>query len=298
MSEQTKAYIYAVSAFSIWGLIPLYFKLLATVSAVEMVMHRILWAVVFLVLFVALKYQAEIRDILRNTRSLTWLFLAGVIYGINLTCFIWAVNHDRMLEASLGYYINPLCNVLLGYLFFHERLRYLQKWAVAIAFVGVTSLVAFTSESVPWLAFVMGFGFSIYGVIRKHIGVPATPGLLVETVLLLPIVVLFYVFYADAGSFYIDSWELLTLLIGLGVISTIPLILFNLSTKHLSYTTIGFIQYLEPTIVFITAIVFFAESLSLFKTLTFVCIWFALFIYSYDGLQHKRTFKSSFERNL
>lgn len=202
---------------------------------------------------------------------------------------MWAVNHDRMLEASLGYYINPLCNVVLGYVILKERFRFLQKVAVGLAFVSVTFLLVMVNSEIPWISFFLAIGFSIYGLVRKQVQVEAISGLFIETLLLVPLAVIFYITTDNLQiSYDITHLNLVYLMMGLGIISTIPLILFNIATRLIRYSTIGFIQYIEPTIVFFLAVYFFNEPLTETRLITFICIWIALALFCYDGYRHEK----------
>jgi chloramphenicol-sensitive protein RarD len=284
----------ALSAYVIWGFIPTYFKLVESVPALELLVHRILWAALFLLIVVIVgKYWQAVIDAIKRQKVLLWLLVSGSVYGANLMAFMWAVNNDRMLEASLGYYINPLCNVVLAYFFLQERFRFLQKIAVGIAFASVAFLLIMVSSDIPWVSFFLAIGFSVYGLVRKQVNVDAIPGLFIETLLLVPLAL---VMYAMTDSLHVTydftEFNLVYLMIGLGVISTIPLILFNIAARLIRYSTIGFIQYIEPTIVFFLAVYFFDEPLTDTRLITFICIWVALVIFSYDGYRHEQQARS------
>lgn len=285
-----RGFYFALGAYIIWGFIPTYFKLVESVAALELLIHRILWATLFLLVVVVIgKHLQAVIEAVKRKKVLFWLFVSGTVYGANLLAFMWAVNNDRMLEASLGYYINPLCNVVLGYLILKERFRFLQKVAVGIAFASVTFLLVMVNSDIPWISFFLAIGFSVYGLVRKQVQVEAVPGLFIETLLLVPLALVLYIM-TDAlqVSYDFTNLNLVYLMIGLGVISTIPLILFNIATRLIRYSTIGFIQYIEPTIVFFLAVYFFNEPLTETRLITFISIWVALAVFTYDGYRHEK----------
>lgn len=285
-----KGFYLALGAYLIWGFIPSYFKLLESVPAVELLIHRILWAAFFLLVVVVIgKHSQAVIEAVKRKKVIFWLFVSGTVYGANLLAFMWAVNNDRMLEASLGYYINPLCNVVLGYLILKERFRLLQKVAVGIAFVSVIFLLFRVNTDIPWISFFLAIGFSVYGLVRKQVQVEAIPGLFIETFFLVPLaLVLYFTIDVLPVSYLLNDVNLVYLMIGLGVISTIPLILFNMATRLIRYSTIGFIQYIEPTIVFFLAVYIFNEQLNDTRLITFVCIWCALAVFSYDAYRYEK----------
>jgi len=285
-----RGFYFALVAYIIWGFIPTYFKLVEFVGTVELLIHRILWAALFLLGVVLVgKHLPAVIEAVKNKKVLFWLFVSGTVYGANLLAFMWAVNHDRMLEASLGYYINPLCNVVLGYVILKERFRFLQKVAVGLAFVSVTFLLVMVNSEIPWISFFLAIDFSIYGLVRKQVQVEAISGLFIETLLLVPLAVIFYITTDNLQiSYDITHLNLVYLMMGLGIISTIPLILFNIATRLIRYSTIGFIQYIEPTIVFFLAVYFFNEPLTDTRLITFICIWIALALFCYDGYRHEK----------
>jgi len=285
-----RGFYFALVAYIIWGFIPTYFKLVEFVGTVELLIHRILWAALFLLGVVLVgKHLPAVIEAVKNKKVLFWLFVSGTVYGANLLAFMWAVNHDRMLEASLGYYINPLCNVVLGYVILKERFRFLQKVAVGLAFVSVTFLLVMVNSEIPWISFFLAIDFSIYGLVRKQVQVEAISGLFIETLLLVPLAVIFYITTDNLQiSYDITHLNLVYLMMGLGIISTIPLILFNIATRLIRYSTIGFIQYIEPTIVFFLAVYFFNEPLTETRLITFICIWIALALFCYDGYRHEK----------
>ena len=273
-----------ITAYIIWGLFPLYFKTLQAIPALEIIVHRVLWSALGGALLLLLwKHPGWLRQ-LRAQPRLWWVLAASsLLIACNWLIYVWAVNNERMLEASLGYYINPLVNVLLGMLLLGERLRRLQWLAVALAALGVLQQL-WQLGSLPWVSLLLALSFAFYGLIRKQAPVAALPGLVVETWLLLPLALGWLWLHPAAASTQAGFWsssEALWL-VAAGPITLVPLLCFNAAARHLPYTTLGFLQYLAPTLVLLQAVLLFGETLESSKLLSFVCIWAALFIYSLD----------------
>lgn len=283
-SQTHQGYLYAVLAFLMWGLAPIYFKQIESIHAFEILTHRVLWSVLFLVLIImALKQRHKVMFILRQPKLLAWLTLSSCLLGFNWGLFIWAVNNDHMLDASLGYYINPLLNVLLGVLFLAERLRKWQIVAVAIASAGVL-LQVLAYGSFPVVAFALAGSFAIYGLLRKRIPVESLPGLLIEALILAPFAILYWYLAPSSGSsdMFGNTWLLNVLLVSAGVVTTLPLLCFIGAAKRLPYSTLGLFQYLGPSIMFMLAVTLYGEPFTNDRVLTFACIWGALALYSWD----------------
>lgn len=277
----------ALAAYSMWGLAPLYFKLLEHVSAPEILVHRIIWSFVLLVIIVlAMGNWRKVQRILVNPKMLAWLLLTSVILGANWLIFIWAINNDHLLEASLGYFINPLFSVALGMIFLGERLRKWQKIAVLFALSGVI-IQLISVGNVPIIALGLAGTFGIYGLFRKKLMVESVPGLLIESALMLPLAIVYWLVFMDTptSNMMINDSALNITLIAAGLVTTAPLICFTAAAKRLSLATLGFFQYLGPTIMFILAFILFKEQLIFEKLLTFVFIWFAIAIYSWDSIR-------------
>ncbi|MFP3518193.1 EamA family transporter RarD [Pseudomonas sp. SIMBA_077] len=280
-----RGYILGLSAYVIWGLFPLYFKLLSSVPAVEIIVSRVLWSALFgSLLLLVWKHPGWWQELRDNPKRIAVLAGSGLLIAVNWLTYVWAVNNDRMLEASLGYYINPLVNVLLGMLLLGERLRRLQWVAVGLAAIGVAEQV-WQAGSLPWVSLVLALTFGFYGLIRKQAPVKALPGLVVETWLLVPIALGWLLLHPEANSAHADFWATpeAWLLVIAGPATLVPLICFNAATRHLPYTTIGFMQYIAPTIVLILAITMFGEHLSDSTLIAFMFIWAGLVVYSLDA---------------
>ncbi|TIH11026.1 EamA family transporter RarD [Pseudomonas leptonychotis] len=280
-----RGYILGLTAYIIWGLFPLYFKAMQNVPALEIIVHRALWSAVFgALLLMVWKHPGWLRELLANPKRFAVLGLSGVLIASNWLVYVWAVNDGRMLEASLGYYINPLVNVLLGMLILGERLRRLQWLAVTLAALGVLQQL-WQVGSIPWVSLVLALTFGFYGLIRKQAPVAALPGLVVETWLLLPVAIGWLLLNPVAMSAQADFWgtpEALWL-IAAGPITLVPLVCFNAAARHLPYTTLGFLQYLAPTLVLLQAIFLFGEHFDPSTLLAFICIWAGLAVYSVDA---------------
>ncbi|ART82526.1 protein RarD [Oceanisphaera profunda] len=288
--QGTKGALYAVGAYTLWGIAPLYFKQLTHIPAYEILTHRVIWSfLLLLVLLSVLKFWPRVRAMLRQPKYLLLLTLSSVIIGLNWLVFIWAVNNNHMLDASLGYYINPLFNIVLAMLFLGERFRRMQWWAVALAASGVVlQLVIF--GSLPWIALVLAISFGLYGLIRKQVPVDPITGLTIETLVLLPLAAIYLFFIADSptSNLSVNSLNTNLWLVSAGLVTTAPLLLFAGAAKRLKLSTLGFFQYIGPSLMFLVAVGLFDEAFTQDKIITFALIWCSLVIYSWDGIKHRR----------
>ena len=277
--------LYALAAFGIWGLSPIYFKSLGHLPATEVLAHRVVWATVLLVAVLWLQRRGLelIRELL-SWRRVGFYLVTALLVSTNWLIFIWSIQNDRLLEASLGYYINPLVNVLLGTVFLRERLNRWQIVAVALAAAGVMNLVLGYGKF-PWVALTLAFSFGFYGLLRKKAGMDAILGLTVETLLLVPAALLFLGWLAFQGSaaFAHAGAKTDVLLIFAGVITAVPLVCFLQAARRLKLTTVGLMQYLAPTLNLLLAVLAYYEPFTTAHLITFVCIWIALAIYSFDA---------------
>lgn len=280
-----RGYILGLSAFTLWGLFPLYFKAISAIPSVEIIVHRVLWSALFgSLLLMFWKHPGWWRELRENPKRLAILALSGSLIAVNWLVYVWAVNNGRMLETSLGYYINPLVNVMLGMLVLGERLRRMQWLAVGLAATGVAQQV-WQVGSLPWVSLAIACTFAFYGLVRKRAPVAALPGLVVETWILVPIaagwLLLNPMAYTEQAEFWATSDALW--LIAAGPITLLPLICFNAAARHLPYTTMGFLQYIAPTIVLTLAVLVFDEHLASSTLVTFAFIWAGLAFYSIDA---------------
>lgn len=298
MDDQTQSrakqgVIFALAAYTMWGIAPIYFKSLSEVPPVEILIHRIVWS--FFLLAGLIHFGQgwhSFREVLKNKSKMIYLLASSVLIGGNWLLFIWAVNANHMLEASLGYYINPIINVILGMAFLSERLRPIQWIAVALAFIGVAiELIAF--GSIPYISFALACSFGGYGLLRKKVNLDAQTGLFVETLVLLPVALIYWAFWAhsDTSNLFHNDWHLNTLLMLAGVITTAPLLCFTGAATRLKLSTLGFFQYIGPSLMFILAITLYGEHLSANKASTFLFIWAALVVFSFDGIKYSKSKK-------
>jgi chloramphenicol-sensitive protein RarD len=276
--------LYGVAAYGLWGLMPLYFNQLRHVSAAEVLAHRIAWSVVFLaVLISALGRWRDLGRALADRKVALALAASTVLIAVNWYAFIYGAVSGRVVQASLGYFILPLMNVLLGMLVYRERLRPVQWLAVALAAAGVVLLVARAGE-LPWIALTVAVSFSLYGLVRKRAPVDAVVGLTIETAFLLPAALaVIGVFAAGEGTAFAADSVTAGLLALSGVITAIPLICFAEAVRRLRLTTIGFLQYRSPSIQFVLAVTVLGEPLGTAQLLSFLFIWAALVVFVVDA---------------
>jgi len=289
-SEEIRGYLYAVLAFGFWGLIPIYFKLLSHVGAGEVLAHRIIWSVVLLYAMILFsKQMGQFKLLIRDLSKLKYLVLSALLVSLNWLVFIWAVSHNMIAESSLGYYINPLVNFALGIIVFKDRPSFWQKIAIALAIAAIVYQLV-TLGTLPIVSLVLAFSFAFYGLIRKKVNLPAMTGLYVETLILFPIALLYFVYLVltDQNAFVLPLDRTSWILLLAGVVTVVPLLWFNAATTRISLIHIGFFQYIGPSISFLLAIFVYDEVLLPEKLTTFVLIWIALAIFSLDAYFKKR----------
>lgn len=275
----------AVGAFGIWSIFPIYFNQFDPgVSPWEITLHRVIWAMVFLLGFILIARRLNrVFALVKRPKVLMSLAGSALAVGANWATFIWAVTHEEILQSSLGYYINPLLNVFLGYCFLGERLQPMQRLAVAIAAVGVLiSLIGY--GDVPWLALMMAGFFGLYGLIRKQLDVDSVTGLMVETLLLLPLAIGWLLVMTIHGEtvFLRSGMYTDVLLAGGGIITILPLLLFVVAAKRLKLATVGLMQYIAPTCHFMIGVFLYGEPFGAADAVTFGCIWTGLALYTAD----------------
>ena len=275
-------------AYTLWGVLPIYFKVVGAVPAIEVLLHRVIWAVPFGALIILLRKQwPEVKRALTHREMLLWLIASAVLIAVNWYIYIVAVQTGRIFQASLGYYINPLIFVLVGVMFFGERLGKLQTWAVILAAIGVLVLT-FSGGEFPWIALSLGTSFTVYGVIRKRVVIGATPGLFVETLVLMPVALIVLSSMAVAGeaAFVTASPGLVALLLAAGPITVVPLVMFAVAARRLALSTVGFMQFLAPSLQFATG-VYYGEQLTLPRIVCFGCIWVAVILFSANAIRQQ-----------
>ncbi len=278
-----------LAAYALWGVLPLYFKALVHVAATEIVAHRILWSLIFLgVLATLWKKWPRIRTALASPRVALTLLLTAVLIGINWLVYIYAVVSGHVLEGSLGYYLNPLVNVLLGVFLLKEKLSLLQKAAVFLAGAGV-AILAFGAGGAIWISLTLAASFAVYGFLRKVAPVDSLEGLWIETLFLAPIALGWVLWLTRAGDgAFLDSRLTDLLLILGGALTAIPLLLFTAAAKRLPYSTLGFLQYVAPSLQFLLAVLVFEEPLTTAHMICFGAIWVALAIFVREGVRSHR----------
>lgn len=282
--------VYAALAYFLWGLFPLYFRLLAAVDPLEVLAHRFVWSVGFLLLILAvLRRWAWLGPALRSPRVLGLFTLSAALLSVNWFVYIWAVTHERVLEASLGYFITPLANVLTGWLFLRERLRPAQWLAVALAAAGVLWMT-WQIGSLPWVSLVLAASFATYGLVRKTAPLGALEGLTLETLLLGPLGLAGLIWAGSQGlsAFVPAGADLKALLIASGPITAIPLLLFAAGARRIPLSVLGMLQYIGPTIQWLLAVWLFHEPFGGARLQGFVLIWCACAVFSAELWRHSR----------
>ena len=280
---------FGIAAYGLWGVLPIYFKALAAVAAIDIVAHRILWSLPFLALLLTIAGTwGDAREGLRNRRTLGLLTVTAVLIAVNWLLYVYAVTSGHILAGSLGYYLNPLMNVLMGRIILKERLTRLQWVAVAVAAAGISPL-AFAAGGQLWISLSLCVSFATYGLLRKIAPVDAVPGLAIETALLFPLAVAWLAWGIAAGSpsFGATGRELVLLALA-GIVSTTPLLLFTGAAKRLRYSTLGMLQFIAPTLQFLLAVLVYGEAFTRAHAIAFGAIWVALALYVYALARHAR----------
>ncbi|MBD2814382.1 EamA family transporter RarD [Xenorhabdus sp. Flor] len=288
--QTTKGILYALGAYLIWGLAPIYFKSIQYVPPDEIVSHRVIWSVFFMVLMLTVtRHWRQVWAVIRQPKILLLLGFTAFTITSNWLTYIWAVNNNHLIEASLGYFINPLVSVLLGMMFLGERFRRMQWIAVALAFTGVLIQVV-QFGSVPVIGLYLATTFAVYGLIRKKLGVDAQTGMLIETVWVFPVALSYLLFFTNSptSNMLDNTYSLNLMLIAAGIITTVPLLFFTAAAAHLRLSTLGFFQYLGPTIMFLLATLVYGEKIGPDRLITFGFIWAALILFTLDALYTQR----------
>jgi chloramphenicol-sensitive protein RarD len=289
LTEPARGLLFGIATYGFWGFVAIYFKLLGGVSPLEILAHRIAWSVVVLVVIITLmrRWPALVL-VARKRRTLQLLVVSTVLVATNWFIFIWAVAHNHLVEASLGYFINPLVSVLLGFLVLHEHLRRVEWLSIAVAAIAVTWL-AVGAGTLPWISLGVAFSFGFYGLVRKIAAVPPLEGLTIETAILLPVAAFYLLHRAQAGTLMFGhaSRSLDLLLVAAGPITAIPLLWFAAAVQRLRLATIGLLQYLTPTIQFCLAVAVYHEPFGSGKLVAFAMIWCAVAIYTVANLRNR-----------
>ena len=279
----------AASAFLCWGLFPLYFHALGEVPPLQILAHRMLWSLLFLLIVLAVRKQWAWLAVVRQPRVFASFVASAVLLSVNWLIYIWAVNNNHVIEASLGYFINPLVNISLGYLLLKERLRPAQWAAIAVAALGVAWLT-WQAGTVPWIALALAFSFGGYGLLRKTAALGALEGLSFETMVLFPVAAAYVVWLTVHGQnafINTDSTTTRLLLAAAGPITAIPLLLFASGARQIPLSVLGLLQYLSPTLQFLLGVWIFHEAFSADRLVGFALIWLALALFAAEGLLRK-----------
>jgi len=288
MTEQRKGLLQGVLAYGLWGLVAAYWKQLSRVSPIELIAHRAVWGLVTFGAFVAITGQlGALWTAIRDRTTVAVMALSGALLAVNWGLFVWATISGHLLDASLGYFINPLVSVALGTIVLRERMSRLQWVAIGLAVIGV-GVLTWRAGRVPWIALLLAGTFGLYGLVRKTAKVTALIGSTIETILLVPIAVVYLIVIADHGAFGHASATITALLIGTGLVTAVPLVLFTSAARRLPLSTVGFLQYLAPTGQFILAVTLFHEPLALDRLAAFIVIWTGLVVFSIDLLRSRR----------
>ena len=294
MSKNKLGLLFGISAYSLWGAFPLYWPLLEPANPLEIVSHRAVWTLIFcFIVLAATKALKSTLVTLKRPTVAVKLFLSSLLISINWLVYIWATNNEHVVEASLGYYINPLIIIGFGVIFLKEKMRPLQWAAVSIATIGVLVLT-FDYGRLPWIALALALSWGSYGLIKKQLGLGALEGLAIETFIssFFYLAYLIYIGYQGTGQFG-HSWGLTALLISAGAVTAIPLLLFNGSTNRLPFTTIGLLQYITPTLQFSIGVWVLNEDMPTARWIGFLIIWAALVTLAIDLIRSSRTVNNS-----
>lgn len=295
-NNQKSGMFYAFFAYFLWGLFPIYWKMVEQVPALEILAHRIFWSFIFMILLLAFlrkmgDLKTSIKEGVHHPRTPLLLLLASVLVSGNWFIYIWAVNNGHVIETSMGYYINPLVSILLGMIFLKEKLNRWQLIAFLLAACGV-AIQTFSFGHVPWIAIGLALTFGFYGLVKKKVDIDAFIGLTFETFFMMPVAFIYLTVIQVKGtaSFATVSPAVTVLLIGTGVVTAIPLICFAQGARRISLTMIGFFQYLTPTMTLIMGIAFFKEPFTHVQLLSFAFIWLALVVFSVSGFLPKKKY--------
>jgi chloramphenicol-sensitive protein RarD len=285
-TEHQAGVLYAAFSYILWGILPIYWKLLHHVNADEILANRVFWSFFFIAVVLVFNrkwnlFTGTLRGLSKNKKQFAALTVASLLISINWFIYIWAVNTDQMIEASLGYYINPLVSVLLGMIFLKERLSVLQYVSFAMAAVGVL-IMTVSYGQFPWIALTLAVSFGLYGLAKKLIKVDSAVGLALETLVLMPLAGIYIGYLVNEGtnSLFAGSWTASLLLAGAGAATAVPLLFFAKGAQRIPLATLGILQYIAPTLTLILGVFVYHETFSTIHLLAFTFIWSALILYS------------------
>lgn len=292
-NQKTAGVIYAVAAYILWGILPVYWKMIGNVFSIEILANRIMWAFVFMALIITVSKQwGELKHITKNKWQMFYVFIAASLITFNWGLYIWAVNSDKIVDASLGYYINPLLAVLLGVVIFKEKLNYWTITALIVASIGVILKIIQYGE-LPWISLGLAISFALYGVIKKSVKVTPIVGITLESAMITPIAAIYIALRHSNGvsAFETESLFVIFLLMGGGVVTAVPLLLFASGAKKIPLSLLGFTQYIAPTISLLIGIFVYNEGFTTVDMITFSFIWLAILIYSFSQMRLAKSLK-------
>lgn len=288
MNNHQKGLALALATFIMWGIFPIYFKSIEHVGALQVLSHRIIWSFFLLFLFLYFfKKLKNVKRLLKIKKVTLNLLLTGLLISSNWGIYIYAVNLNHILEASLGYFINPLFSILLGAIFLKEKLNLAAKISIFIVFIAIFVQI-YALGRLPFVSLILPFSFALYGLIRKKLSVPSFEGLFIETMLILPFALIFLTYLGVNGLSEFKPNLNGVLLFFSGLVTILPLLTFTASTRFLPLSTIGFMQYISPSLSMMVAVFIYGEDLSLYKIISFGLIWTSLLIVAINGIKHER----------
>lgn len=295
MQENTKGVLYAGGAYLLWGLLPTYWRSVNTFNPYEILFHRVIWSAVFMViLIVALKkwstFKTDTKALYNRKKELIALIIASIVIMVNWGIFIWAINNHHVLQASLGYYINPLMSIALGFIFLKERFNILETFAIIFAAIGVFYMTI-SSGTFPLISIILAMSFALYGLMKKFVNIDAIYSIALETIISLPVAMLGLFLLARQGEQHFGMNHTSFLILFAGVATAVPLIMFTAGAKRIPLSLIGFLQYISPTLILLQGVFLFGESFSMTDLITFFCIWTGLILYSYSKYMQFKTMK-------
>lgn len=291
-SEYNKGLALCAACYVLWGIFPLYWKLLDSVPSLFILANRALWSAIFLTIFCVIWNRQTFIHVISNKTNVKYMSLSGILITMNWGTFIYAVNNGYLIESSLGYYINPLVNIVMGMAFFKERLNIYEKISAALAFSGV-AYMTFSYGSLPVISLILALTFSLYGVVKKKAGLPVVPALALENIMILPLVLIYFTwtFAGTPETFFNLTMTEVVLLAAGGLVTAVPLLMFAKAVKSISYITVGFLQYIGPTLQLIIAVAIFQEKFTSSHWICFGLIWAGLTVFTFNSVKKRFKFK-------
>lgn len=291
MENYKQGIFFGLAAYVLWGILPVYWKALELVSPFEILSSRFMWSCVFVFLLIIFQkkwplFAKEVKQVFSNVKTGAAMAAAGITISFNWGTFIWAVNNGHIVETSMGYYINPLVNILFAVVFLHERLDKMQLAAITCAFIGVASMV-YSFGKIPWVSLTLAFTFALYGLLKKILPVSALTSIMLETLLITPLALVYeYSLWQQGVSFYASgNLQVIMMLTGAGVVTAIPLLLFTAGARLLPLKIIGFLQYISPTLTLLIGVFVYNEAFTASHLLAFGWIWAALLLFIVSQLR-------------